>query len=95
MNILIIFNTLINVFFIGLILYKWNPIYIEINRTYWMKKIISFTLWYRTSKYSAKGIFTIPIRDWEKWDAWDFKQYHNGNYSKYKEKQKQKKTKKK
>lgn len=70
-----------------IIYWQWHPyfpFYIDVYRTSWMKKIISFTLMRKTSKHSAKGIFGVRIRNYEKWNKWDSEQFHNGNYKKLK-----------
>ena len=69
------FNFIVNILIIGYLMYKFNPFYIKINRTFWYKKIKSFTLMCVTSESDytreSKGIFTFSIRNGKKLDEWD------------------------
>jgi len=58
--------------------------YVSANKTFWMKKVCSFSLMKRNSKNSAYGIFHIhiPFRDYKKMNDWDSEQFRNGNYTK-------------
>ena len=87
MKTLIIFNSITNVIIIGYYLCLKNPFYIEVNRTFWCKKPYSITLWrytYRSENgSSANGLFTIPIRNYQKAMEWDDKMFRSGEYKKY------------
>jgi hypothetical protein len=35
--------------------------------------------------YSAKGLFTLPIRNYKKTEEWDRKMFKSGEYKKYRD----------
>jgi hypothetical protein len=79
MNIITIFNFVINLIIIGFLIRKFNPFWISIDRTFWMKKLLSITLMYRYSKTEynsgSKGLYTLTIRSRNKWADWDSNEY--------------------
>ena len=85
MNTIIILNFIINIAILSFFAYKYNPFWISITRTFWMKKVTSFTIMYRyyKSEYSSssRGIITFPIRNYKKWSEWDSKQFNKGRVS--------------
>lgn len=88
-----IFNLIISLGVLSFFIYKYNPFWISVYRTFWMKKPISITLMYRLTKNeygsSSKGLFTIQFRNYDKWTKWDDEQYRTGKYKKVSSKQKQ------
>ena len=86
-NIMIIFSFICNVVFVGYLCYKYFPFYIEVSKTCWCKKIYSFTLMRYIHKtqfgYSAKGLFTIPIKNYNKITKWDNDMFNSGKYKEY------------
>jgi hypothetical protein len=84
MEYLIIFNFLISISTVGYFIYEKFPFHLSVNKTFWCKKVYSITLMMRTSgnrrSYSAKGIFTLPIRNYKKLIEWDDKMYESGEY---------------
>ena len=87
MKTLIIFNSITNVIIIGYYLYLKNPIYIEVERTFWCKRPYSFSFWIYTYRgengSSAKCFFTIPFRNYQKAMEWDDEMFRSGEYKKY------------
>jgi len=89
MDKMIIFNCITNIIIIiYLIIYIFKKnFYISANKTFWMKKVCSFSLMKKDSEnsaHSAHDIFhiSIPFRNYIKMSEWDNKQFHNGNYAK-------------
>jgi hypothetical protein len=82
MIVITIFNFIVNLAIISFLVYRYNPFWISIDRTFWMNKITSVTLMYRyrKSEYgsASKGVITIRLRDRSKWSDWDSKQYAKG-----------------
>jgi hypothetical protein len=72
---------------VGYFIYKKFPFYIEVNKTFWCKRIYSFTLmmYTRRDEYasSAKGLFTLPVRNYKKIEEWDKKMHEIGKHRKY------------
>jgi len=88
MKVLIIINFLFNLTIVGYLIYKFFPFYISVNRTFWCKKIYSFTLMKYTYKdkysYSSSiGLFRLPIRNYRKMMEWDDKMFNTGEYKRY------------
>lgn len=84
MDIITYFNFLVNIIFICYLIYKHNRLYIGVNKTFWYKKIISITLYWKThvseyGGYSAKGFLTIPLKNWRKATEWDSKKFEMEN----------------
>lgn len=87
MKTLIIFNTIVNVILIGYILYRENRFYIQVNRSFWYRKLISITLMWNYGPIRkgihARRIFTIRVRSYGKTEKWDSEMFHSGEYLKY------------
>ena len=86
MNTITIFNFIVNFAIISFFAYKYNPFWISVRRTFWMKKITSISIMYRYQKTeygsSSKGIVTFRIRNYDKWSEWDSKEFRNREVSK-------------
>jgi len=87
MKYLIIFNFLVSISVVSYFLYKKFPFYISVNKTFWCKKVYSITLMMYTSRSeygsSSKGLFTLPIRNYEKIEKWDSEMFKSGEYKNY------------
>lgn len=72
MNYLVIFNTIVNGFIIGYLIYKHWPYYIRRTETTFGKKLIGYNIMRITSRYNtgemmtAKGVIYIPFRNGQK-----------------------------
>lgn len=88
MDTITIFNLFANISIIAFLAYKYNPFWICITRTIWMKKILSISIMYRYKTYYyghaaiSRTIFTLIIRDQDKWKQWDIDQYIKRKLSK-------------
>ncbi len=77
MNAITIFNFITNIALVIFLVYKYNPFWISVNRTFWMKKVVSFTLWRITetdktgNSISSKGVISFKIRNDKKMREWD------------------------
>ncbi len=87
MNYLTVFNFVVNLIIVGYFAYKHFPFYISKEKTTWCERTYAFTLmmYVRRSEFgsSSKGIFTIPIRNYEKAVAWDDEMFRSGKYKQY------------
>lgn len=87
MNYLSVFNFVVNILIVSYFIYTNNKFYITANRTFWCKKIYSYTLWKYTHKSeygsSSIGVFTFPIRNRDKMEDWDSAMFRSGEYKKY------------
>jgi hypothetical protein len=85
MNAITIFNFIVNIAIISFFAYKYNPFWISVTRTFWMKKVTSFTIMYRYQKSeygsSSRGIINFPIRNYTKWSDWDSKEFRKRGVS--------------
>jgi len=88
MNIMIWFSFIVNILLIVYVGYRENRIYISVGKTFWCRKVYSYTVMWNAQPLRkgvcAKGLFTIPIRDYEKAESWDAKMFKSGEYRKYK-----------
>jgi len=79
---LVIINSIINLAVVVYFIWKYSPISITFERTFWMKRITGIIFWWRTSECSKTSILTLRFRSYNVADDWDQKQFKNGNYSK-------------
>jgi len=84
---LIIFNFIVNVIIVSKFIYKKNPFYFEIQRTFWCKKPYAITLWMYTSRTgfssNSKRLYTLYLINPNKADEWDTKMFRSGKYKNY------------
>jgi hypothetical protein len=90
MLVLTTINTVMNaVFLFALALYiLFKSFYIDVERTVWCKKAISFYIMKKDTPESAHSVLRIPLRNREQMNDWDSEQFDNGNYKKYERKNK-------
>lgn len=79
MNTITLFNLFANISIMAFLAYKYNPFWICITRTFWMKKLLSISIMYRYEKNHygplSKPIFTLIIRDHDEWEQWDSNEF--------------------
>lgn len=87
METIIWINFFVNILIIGYVAYRENRIYISVNKTFWCKKTYSITVMWNSKPLrkgvSATGLFTIPIRNYEKMEQWDDEMFKSGEYKTY------------
>lgn len=72
MKAIIIFNLITNLIIIFVYLYKINPFYFEVQRTFWKNRPYGIMLWkVDRSGYGANGIWSFYFRNGEKLDEKD------------------------
>ena len=87
METLTIINIVINSLILAYIFHRENRMYITANKTFWCHRTFSYTVMWNTKPLrrgiSARGLFTISIRDYDKSQKWDDEMYQSGKHKKY------------
>lgn len=84
--IICVLNLLFNIF-VGFILFKYSmvPYYFEIDRSSFLKKPWSISLWRKTSEFSSKCVWYFNFRNYEKLKEKDNRAYEENRKRKKEE----------